>query len=66
VIDRYGEILAVPIVGKYSGEFLGVLSIDCRAEAYRKPDSLSVLAGGDIEEFAIRAAQFIENDVSKF
>lgn len=66
MIDRYGEILAVPIVGKYSGEFLGVLSIDCRAEAYTTPDSLLVLAGSDIEEFALRASQYIVNDVSRF
>jgi hypothetical protein len=66
MIDRYGEILAVPVVAKYSGEFLGVLSIDCRAEAYPKPDSPSVLAGHEIEEFAIRATQYIVDDVSRF
>ena len=66
LIDRYGEILAVPIVGKYSGKFLGVLSLDCRAEGYPKSDSPSVLAGQDIEEFATRTTQYIVNDVSKF
>jgi hypothetical protein len=65
-IDKYGEVLAVPIVKPHSGQLIGVLSIDCRADAYPSVDSTSVLAGASIEEFAIRAARLVRDDVSRF
>jgi hypothetical protein len=65
-IDKYGEILAVPIVMEHTGRLIGVLSIDCRADAYPDLDSPSVLAGDNIEEFAIRAARLVRDDISKF
>jgi hypothetical protein len=65
-IDKYGEILAVPIVEQHSGKILGVLSIDCLAEAYANPQTPSVLEGQDIETFAVRAARLTREDVAKF
>lgn len=64
-IDRYGEILAVPIK-KRGGDPIGVVSIDCVAKAYDSPESPSILGGDDIEEFAARAAGYISADVAKF
>lgn len=65
-IDKYGEILAVPIVAKHSGEQIGVLSIDCLAEAYAGESSPPILAGDEVEVFAGRAAFYIRDDVAKF
>lgn len=64
-IDRYGEILAVPIK-KRGGDPIGVVSIDCIAKVYDSPQSPSILGGDDIEEFAARAAGYISDDVAKF
>lgn len=43
-IDKYGEILAVPVRNQYTGDLLGVLSIDCLASAYHGREH-PVLAG---------------------
>jgi hypothetical protein len=65
-LDRYGEILAVPIRRAHSGELIGVLSIDCLADAYASTAAPSVLDGVDIEVFAQRAANVIRDDIAKF
>jgi len=65
-IDKYGEILAVPINARHSGDMIGVLSVDCLASSYEGPAAPSVLAGGDIEEIAGGAAWLIRDDVPKF
>lgn len=65
-IDKYGEILAVPIKAQHSGELIGVLSIDCLATAYPSPDSPSALAGDAVETVAGSAAWLIREDVPKF
>lgn len=65
-IDKYGEILAVPIKALHTGELIGVLSIDCLAGAYASPSAPSVLTGADIEEIAGGAAFLIREDVPKF
>lgn len=66
MIDKYGEILAVPIVREHAGELIGVLSIDCSASAYPSATSPSVLGGVAVEEFAIRAATLVQSDLLKF
>ncbi|KRD07782.1 hypothetical protein ASE48_10115 [Mycobacterium sp. Root265] len=65
-IDKYGEILAVPMVTPHKGEQLGVLSVDCLATAYAGPDSQSILQGEDIEAIAVRTARLTRDDVGKF
>lgn len=65
-IDKYGEILAVPIVAKNSGEQIGVLSIDCLAESYADQHAPPILSGKEIEAFAGRAAKLVREDVGQF
>lgn len=65
-IDKYGEILAVPVKARHAGDLIGVLSIDCLASSYVSPTAPSVLHGGDIEEIAGGAAWLIRDDVPKF
>lgn len=64
-IDKYGEILAVPIVKRNTGALLGVLSIDCLASAYAERKT-SVLGGAAIEEIAGGAAFTVRDDVPRF
>jgi hypothetical protein len=65
-IDKYGEILAVPVVkDQLSGDLIGVLSIDCLASAYAGREH-PVLAGINIEEIAGGAAFTICGDLPKF
>ncbi|GJN99548.1 hypothetical protein NJB18091_30170 [Mycobacterium marinum] len=66
-IDKYGEILAVPIVKESGGrsKMIGVVSIDCLLSAYAgRPDS--VLDGVGIEEIAGGAASVVRDYVVKF
>lgn len=65
-ISKYGEIFAVPIRAKHTGELMGVLSIDCSLDAYAGESAPSILEGADIEVFAQRAALLIRDDVAKF
>jgi hypothetical protein len=65
-IGKYGEILAAPVVARNKGKLIGVLSIDCLADAYASPSSPSILAGDDIEVFALRAARLLQDHVAKF
>jgi hypothetical protein len=65
-IDKYGEILAVPIAAKHSGDQIGVLSIDCLADAYADEHASPILEGSEIEVFAGRAAFYVRDDVAKF
>jgi len=64
-IDKYGEILAVPITEQHSGELIGVLSIDCLLSAYT-PAVVTILDGDDIEEIAGGAAFTVRDDVPRF
>jgi hypothetical protein len=64
-IDKYGEILAVPITAKHTGLLVGVLSIDCLAGAYASSE-MTVLRGDEIEEVAGGAAILVRDDVPKF
>jgi hypothetical protein len=66
-IDKYGEILAVPIVKESGGKskMVGVLSIDCLLSAYSQhPDS--ILGGEGMEEIAGGAASVVRDYVVKF
>lgn len=65
-IDKYGEILAVPVVAQDSGKIIGVVSMDCLASAYEGVDSPSILGGQDIEAFAVRTARLTRDDLVKF
>jgi hypothetical protein len=65
-IEKYGEILAVPVRAKHSGELIGILSIDCVADAYAGHGAPTILEGDDIKVFARRAANLIRDDVGKF
>jgi hypothetical protein len=64
-INKYGEILAVPIAKDHSGQIVGVLSIDCLATAYADGVT-TILGGADIEEIAGGAAFTVSADVPRF
>jgi hypothetical protein len=64
-VDKYGEIIAVPIRRDHSGKMVGVLSIDCLASAY-PDDQTTILAGADIEEIAGGAAFTVGADIPRF
>jgi hypothetical protein len=57
---------AVPIAAKHSGDQIGVLSIDCLADAYADGHASPILEGSEIEVFAGRAAFYVRDDVAKF
>lgn len=64
-IDKYGEILAVPVRHPNTGDLVGVLSIDCLAGAYQgRVDP--VLAAQNIEEIAGGAAFTVWDNLPRF
>ncbi len=63
IVDKYAEILAVPIMSEHGDKMLGVVSFDYPLSA--SSPGKQVLAGDVIEELALGAAAVLRGDLDK-